>query len=191
MNDLAYGANTPDLFDCLNPVGSLLRTSLLCELEAMTGCTMIWKPQATPLKRSWSVLTILERPTDESASGLLPTPTRGDANGSGSRMAPGSKAHPGLSLTDWALRTGGRGRPATIPTPSANGWKGSSKPGQRRGQLTDPAMNVIPRGSHLSPRLSNWMMGFPPDWCDIGDQPLPRSATRSSRKSPKPSGEPS
>lgn len=184
----AYGANTPDLFENSDPVGSLLKTSLLSELEAMTGSRMTWKRQATPSGRSWWVLTTLARRTDESEPGLLPTPTRGDANSSGSRMAPGSKAHPGLSLTDWALRTGGRGRPATIPTPSANDWKGSSKPGQRRGQLTDPAMNVIPRGSHLSPRLSNWMMGFPLDWCDIGDQPLPRSATRSSPRSLKPSG---
>src|SRR5690606_17388916 len=33
----AYGANTPDLFESLDPVGSLLKTSLLLELEAITG----------------------------------------------------------------------------------------------------------------------------------------------------------
>src|SRR5262245_39310177 len=36
---------------------------------------------------------------------LLPTPTAMDANSSGSRNLPGSKAHPGVSLTD-AVRTG-------------------------------------------------------------------------------------
>jgi len=177
----AYGASTPDLFESCDPVGSWLKTSLLSELEAMTGSRMTWKRQATPSGRSWWVLTTLARPTDESASGLLPTPTRSDANSSGAAgYSTESGRHSGTTLTDVIVR--GLGRPATIPTPSANDWKGSSKPGQRRGQLTDPAMNVIPRGCHLSPRLSNWMMGFPLDWCDIGDQPLPRSATRSCQR---------
>jgi len=34
----------------------------------------------------------------------------------------------------------------------------------------------------LSPAWVSILMGFPPDWCDIGDVRLPRSAMRSSRK---------
>ena len=48
-----------------------------------------------------------------------------------------------------------------IPTPSATDWKGSSKPGQRRGQLTDPAMGVIPAGGLLNPEWVEWLQGWP------------------------------
>ena len=53
-----------------------------------------------------------------------------------------------------------------IPTPSANGWKGSSKAGQRRGQLTDPAMGVIAAGGQLNPTWVEWLMGWPIGWTD-------------------------
>ena len=59
------------------------------------------------------------------------------------------------------------GKMATrIPTPSANDWKGSSKPGQRRGQLTDPAMGVITPGGSLNPTWVEWLMGWPLGWTD-------------------------
>jgi hypothetical protein len=50
--------------------------------------------------------------------GLIPTPTASDANGAGSRNTPTSKAHAGVSLTDWAKGDGGTGR--LIPTPTAS-----------------------------------------------------------------------
>jgi DNA (cytosine-5)-methyltransferase 1 len=53
------------------------------------------------------------------------------------------------------------GNAVKIPTPSANDWKGSSKDGQRRGQLTDPAMGVIPAGGSLNPTWVEWLMAFP------------------------------
>lgn len=49
----------------------------------------------------------------------------------------------------------------TMPTPSANDYKGSSKPGQRRGQLTDPAMGVIPAAGRLNPDWVELIMGWP------------------------------
>lgn len=48
----------------------------------------------------------------------LPTPTAADAKGSGSRNQPGSKAKPGMSLTDW-VKTGDSSTPR-LPTPMAN-----------------------------------------------------------------------
>ena len=48
-----------------------------------------------------------------------------------------------------------------MPTPSATDWKTSSKDGQRRGQLTDPAMGVIPAGGRLNPTFVEWLMGWP------------------------------
>ena len=56
---------------------------------------------------------------------------------------------------------------AKVPTPSANDWKGSSKPGQRRGQLTDPAMNVIPPGGSLNPTWVELLMGWPTNWTSL------------------------
>jgi len=48
-----------------------------------------------------------------------------------------------------------------MPTPASSDWKGSSKPGQRRGQLTDPTMGVIPAGGRLNPTFVEWLMGWP------------------------------
>jgi hypothetical protein len=69
---------------------------------------------------------------------LLPTPTAGDSKASGSRNLPGSKAHPGVSLTD-AIQTGGSTTPrqshgATTSQPSAAGKPSSD--GQHPGQLS-------------------------------------------------------
>jgi|GEM_PF-3257052 len=50
------------------------------------------------------------------------------------------------------------------PTPSVNGWKGGSMAGQRRGQLTDPAMGAIPAGGKLNPTWVEWLMGWPLGW---------------------------
>tara|TARA_R110000823_G_scaffold79134_3_gene180250 strand:+ start:416 stop:862 length:447 start_codon:yes stop_codon:yes gene_type:complete len=58
----------------------------------------------------------------------------------------------------------------TVPTPAATDWKGSSKPGQRRGQLTDPAMGVIPAGGRLNPTWVEWLMGWPLGFTDLEPQ---------------------
>lgn len=61
------------------PAGSLLKTLLLCELEALTGSCLTWRESATPLGRSWLALTTLDCPTEENAPGFSPcewpTPT--------------------------------------------------------------------------------------------------------------------
>ena len=104
--------------------------------------------------------------TSDSGRGLwprIPTPTAGDSKSSGSRNTPQSRAHGGMSLTDFVRQDGGRGR---IPTPAATDWKGSAKEGQRRGQLTDPAMGVVPAGGRLSPTWVEWLMGWPLGWTD-------------------------
>jgi hypothetical protein len=122
---------------------------------------------------------------------LWPTPTAGDAKSSGSRNTESSSAHFGLSLTDAVRQDGGQGR--LIPTPSANDWKGSSKPGQRRRQLTDPAMGVIPQGGggDLNPTFCEWLMGFPLAWTVLEPSEMPasrRSSKRSGTRSSKPTG---
>ena len=54
-----------------------------------------------------------------------------------------------------------------VPTPCSSDWKGSSKPGQRRGQITDPAMQVIPAGGSLNPTWVEWLMGWKLGWTDL------------------------
>lgn len=62
-------------------------------------------------------------------SKLWPTPTASDSNGAGSRNTPGSKAHPGVSLTDAVRGDGGTGR--LWPTPRASEWKGTGPVGSK------------------------------------------------------------
>jgi hypothetical protein len=124
--------------------------------------------------------------------GTWPTPTAGDAKSSGSRNTSTSQAHFGVSLTDAIRGDQGSGRirgeqklsarAKLIPTPSANDHKGSAKEGQRRRQLTDPAMGVIPQGGggSLNPTWVEWLMGFPLGWTALKPSEMP-----SSRKSLK------
>ena len=96
---------------------------------------------------------------------MWPTPTVGDSKSSGSRNTKNSKAHPGISLTDAVRGDGGTGR---MPTPSATDYKIASAPGQRRGQLGDPAMGVIPAGGRLHPAwVESYLMGWPIGWTDL------------------------
>lgn len=118
---------------------------------------------------------------------LLPTPTAGDARGSGSRNTPSSKAHPGVSLTDWARGDGGTGR--LLPTPRASEWKGTGPLGSKshahrlsRGYLDATMQELSGATGRLSPRFVEWMMGLPDDWTLVDWKP---AATQSSRKSPK------
>jgi hypothetical protein len=123
---------------------------------------------------------------------LLPTPTKTDSRLGGSRNGPGSKAHPGVSLSDLVLTGSSKGRtltdPGLAPSPSARDWK-STKAG--------PAMlargNARPLSEWIGSTLgldgaavvlaiSEWLMGYPPGWCASASPPM---ATRSCRTSPK------
>lgn len=103
--------------------------------------------------------------------GLIPTPTAGDANSSGSRNTATSKAHPGVSLTDWARGDGGTGR--LLPTPQAQDHRNCADYSDgSRGH--SPQLRHLGRG-RLNPRFVEWMMNFPEGWTDV---PEGSSATR-------------
>ncbi len=62
-------------------------------------------------------------------------------------------------LPPWVRLTSGTGG-GRWPTPQASDWKGSSKPGQRRGQLSE-TVGGIPH-----PELCEWLMGMPRGWTE-------------------------
>jgi len=72
-------------------------------------------------------------------SGMLPTPTAGDAKASGSRRKAGSSAKPGVSLTDVVVH------------------------GQSLHEHHERT-----KGGHLSPRFVEWLMGVPQGWTEPG-----------------------
>jgi hypothetical protein len=129
--------------------------------------------------------------------GLLPTPTAGDADCSGSRNLPGSKAHKGTSLTDAVRRphllptpSAGDGRKRgrlshpdlkrLLPTPDARCWK-SGKGRKENGH--SPQLEAI-AGGQLSVPFVEQMMGVPTRWTALTVSA--RSATRRSRSKPRP-----
>lgn len=82
-----------------------------------------------------------------------PTPTAQDASSSGSRNAPGSRAHKGVSLSDMVTTGGSAGR---------------------RGLTTPRDGAATSQRAALSPRFVEALMGFADGWTDCAD-----SATRS------------
>jgi hypothetical protein len=109
---------------------------------------------------------------------LWPTPTTPTGGGERSkdRAGTGSLAYMARTGKLWPTpRSSPNENRQTKPTPSqlagkhgrSLDWKGSSKAGQRRGQLTDPAMGAIPAGGQLNPTWVEWLMGWPLGWTDL------------------------
>ncbi len=71
-SDQGFGASSPGLWASLDPVGYLLRTSVLSVLEGWTGFVLTWRAKGTPSGRFWWVLGLSEPRTSGSGSGSLP-----------------------------------------------------------------------------------------------------------------------
>ena len=135
----------------------------------------------------------LEPPIGVKECGLsgIPTPTAGDSKGSGSRNTPGSRARPGLSLTDYVRGDGGTGRqahqirqahqvhqaqlipePMTWPTPSASEHK------YRRFGNTQQSkcLNALSGGA-LNPVWVEWLMGWPLEWTGLSASEMDKYRT--------------
>jgi hypothetical protein len=101
--------------------------------------------------------------------GMIPTPTAGDAKQSGSRNTSTSKAHPGLSLNDWARGDGGTGR--LLPTPQAQDHRNCAAYSDgSRGH--SPQLRRLGSG-RLNPRFVEWMMDYEPGWTDLDELDTP------------------
>lgn len=149
-------------------------------LSLETAVALWPTPKASDHRPGMANRAVGRRRNLNDATQMWPTPTAGDARSSGSRNTPGSKAHPGVSLTDAVRGDMGRGR--VDPTPAHRDWR-SGKGRQANGH-TPQLPEVV--GGQLSPQFVEWLMGFPIGWTD-----LKGSATASSRSSRKSLGKPS
>lgn len=114
-----YGPSLRELSGKFAPAGQLLRMLLGLELSALTRCSLHWRHSATPLGRSWWVLSMPERPTDGSGFGLLPTPVSNDDNKSPEahmRMKKNMKGGPRNTITSLNVMA----KAGMLPTPRAN-----------------------------------------------------------------------
>ena len=188
-----YGSSLPESLARFDRDSSSWRTSQHCLIEGMARFSETWPRSGMTRSGTAYRLPQLARLTAGIESGsLAPTPTAGDSSGSGSRNTPGSKAHAGVSLTDWARGDGGTGR--MLPTPRASEWKGTGPLGSKshlhrvsRGYLDATMQELSGTTGRLAPPFVEWMMGFPQGWtgidCDV-------SAMLSSLKSSRSSGRP-
>ena len=155
--------------------GSLLRTALISELAALTGCSMNWKRSATPSSRAWWVLTALAPTMSASGHGLsvttpasLPTPVSQSQQG-GIRLEGGSGARRAMKesgLYDLF-------RSQTLATPRKSdadrGGRGDvlsqlqGHASRHAGMMGTPTANAAPRGSvlrKLKGRMTSDQDGF-------------------------------
>lgn len=160
-----YGANLLGSSEKSDPIGQLLRTSLLSELSGRTGYTMTWKRQTTPQGRLWWVLGTPALRTGETVHGLSQTPRRC----SGLR----SRGINQTELTRWLL-------PTPTKSNSSEGPRSGARPRKEGKSLRDLAHGELGTAALLT--LVEWMMGYPRDWLRVLWAP---SETLFSRKSPK------
>lgn len=121
--EVACGPKCCDWCEKCDPVGSSLRTSLLCAIEAMTGCAPTWQRLVTPAGHSWWQLSTSELRKNASEHGLWQTPTTRDykgQSGMGNRMRRGRNGKPHVAnLCDQIVDTG---RPDLVRSPTFREW---------------------------------------------------------------------
>lgn len=182
-----YGPNTLGSFAFYDRVSSSWRTWQLCLDGDSEEWLATWPVSGTTRNGIAFRLPPLVPPTFVSEFLLLPTLTSTTGIGGGGRS--GDRKETGNlkftirknllpTLTANMGERGGKGdllgyfrgyiyrkkRYAVhrSPTLKASDWKGSSKKGQRRGQLSEVAA-----GGQLNPTWCEWFMGFPLLWTEL------------------------
>lgn len=146
VNDPVFGSSSRGSYAKWNPASLSWRTSQLSLFGGLTLYSERWPISGMMLDGSAYALPPLALPTVENASSLWPTPTAGHQND-------------GESLETWEARRevlkargingNGCGTPLGVavrlwPTASATDHEGSSKIGQRRGQLSEAILWPTP-----------------------------------------------
>lgn len=75
-NNRRCGGKCCESLTRLDLIGYSLKMYLLCECEALTGCSMIWKDLGTPAGRKWWVLRASVPPINGIESGSWGTPKK-------------------------------------------------------------------------------------------------------------------
>lgn len=118
-----FGSKCCDWCESCDPVGSLLRTSLLSDIEAMTGFVPTWKRLVTAAGHSWWQLSTSELRKKESVRGLWQTPTTRDykgQSGMGNRIRRGKNGR--LHVANLCDQLVDAGRPDLIRSPTFREW---------------------------------------------------------------------
>lgn len=166
---LDCGTKCSALFGHHDPDGCWLRMYLRCELAGRTRYLMTWKERATPVGRSWWVLSMSARPIDgtgSSSSDTWQTPTSADG-GSTSRGGDrkGELLLGGQARTWYTPNTDDRPsknqdrnlavQAAAYPTPRASDGRPKGRAGGRMASLETAA-------------LDRWFTPNARDWKDTG-----------------------
>ncbi len=143
----------------------LMPTPNACEIANNINATCSGDGRARPNKLGWfvanEIMLLTPKASDADKGGrgeLLHQIKTGSPRGSPTPRANDAKKTGNIDPTNSRNGLAGFVR---IPTPASSDWKDSSKPGQRRGQLTDPAQGGIPAGGRLNPAFVEWLMGWP------------------------------
>jgi len=158
----------------------------LSKKDGLTKSRRIWKHKTTPSGRLYSQLVVSAHFINAQDYGLWPTPIHSDGRGS---AGVGKRELPNISkLAHWPTVTTqdnnqvcGEGAAANYPK------RGTTLGGAARltqnmellGSQLDRsfAETIESDSSHLNPRFSLWLMGYPIEWAYCGER-----VTRSSRK---------
>jgi hypothetical protein len=73
----------------------------------------------------------------------------------------GSKAKPGVSLTDY-VRFGNSTTPRLLPTPRASDWRSGKVSAETHAKNSRPLPEQL--GGLLSPQFVCWLMDIPTEW---------------------------
>lgn len=188
------GTSSPGSLARWDPASSLWRMSQGCLMEEWERSLATFPTWGSLRNGAWYRRPTWAPPTSARGFSSWPTATvNGNYNRKGCSPASGDGLATAAGL--W-------------PTAGANDWKGSSKPGQRRGQLDEAAEQLFPcsrpdpetppAGSASSPpgptsrrqlnvRFVTWLMGLPAGWVDeipIESRSLKHWETRSARGLP-------
>lgn len=145
----------------------------LSKKDGLTKSRRIWKHKTTPSGRLYSQLVVSAHFINAQDYGLWPTPIHSDGRGS---AGVGKRELPNISkLAHWP----------TVTTQDNNQFCGEGEAARLTqnmellGSQLDRsfAETIESDSSHLNPRFSLWLMGYPIEWAYCGER-----VTRSSRK---------
>jgi hypothetical protein len=176
----AYGQSTPELLASYDRATSSWRTSQHCWVEGLTVFSETWPRSGTMQSGIAYRLPALVRLTDETGSGLWPTPCADDVS---DRAVP---TNPHFTRNGTMKHIGANGEMSQVrlsqhvkmwPTPSAEDNRDRGHLGmpsiQRRASIGKQlmlSMVVSDTSGALNPTWVEGLMGFPIGWTDMSDE---------------------